>query len=666
MPQFIVTSPEGKKYRVTAPDGASQDEVLAFAQQKFSAPASAPAAPDLASQALLETGKYGPGTAGLLGIGEAGLQAATGALGTAAGGLAGLAVAPFKGSDAAADTVQRVQSALTYQPRTAVGQIASNVGGILPGLMEKGSDYLGQKTADVAGPAAGATVKTAIQAAPAVLLDGILGKSAAPIAQDAAQASEAAKNYVSRNTALDWNSLSQRFKDTLTTIAQDAKSLDNLDPKAVERQARLDSLDIPATRGQIMRDLPQLTREENITKSDAGQPIRDINAAQDTRLHALVDQLRSDTGATATTRQGVGKSVQGAERAKLDFLESEARKAYKLAEDVGDTMQPADVTPLKSWLSNPINRRNASFIESSLADFEKNGTVPINQLEDMRQEATAAARGGDKSAHYAGEAVRVIDGILDNAGSSAYRNARQAWRAMKDEFDRQGKIKQLVSEKGYSTDRAVALEDTFDQVVLKGSAEDIAKVKDSLTQGGNAQTQLRGTQAWKDLQAATLDYLKEKAAGKRAIVGENNQLQFNSTFRDAFNELDKDGKIDALFSPDQAKMLRSINDAVGDVRTKPTGRAAGSDTTLRIIAMLEKVSKIPVAGDFLRGTVKVGQKLTEMGRETRDINQAKTSPMDEAATAVKKAAQDRERRARERAAILKASPYYAASLERQQ
>lgn len=36
MPNYTVTSPDGKKFRVTAPDGATQEEVLAYAQGQFS------------------------------------------------------------------------------------------------------------------------------------------------------------------------------------------------------------------------------------------------------------------------------------------------------------------------------------------------------------------------------------------------------------------------------------------------------------------------------------------------------------------------------------------------------------------------------------------------------------------------------------------------------
>ena len=37
MPTFLVTAPDGRKLRVTAPEGATQQEAIAYAQQQFSA-----------------------------------------------------------------------------------------------------------------------------------------------------------------------------------------------------------------------------------------------------------------------------------------------------------------------------------------------------------------------------------------------------------------------------------------------------------------------------------------------------------------------------------------------------------------------------------------------------------------------------------------------------
>lgn len=42
MPDFEVTSPDGRRFQVTAPDGASREDVLAFAQQQFTQPAERP------------------------------------------------------------------------------------------------------------------------------------------------------------------------------------------------------------------------------------------------------------------------------------------------------------------------------------------------------------------------------------------------------------------------------------------------------------------------------------------------------------------------------------------------------------------------------------------------------------------------------------------------
>lgn len=45
MPKYRVTSPDGKSYEITAPDGATEDEVLAYAQKNFQTPEPAKPAP---------------------------------------------------------------------------------------------------------------------------------------------------------------------------------------------------------------------------------------------------------------------------------------------------------------------------------------------------------------------------------------------------------------------------------------------------------------------------------------------------------------------------------------------------------------------------------------------------------------------------------------------
>lgn len=58
MPDYIVTSPTGQKFKVTAPEGASQDQILAFAQKNM--PSAAPAGGMTAKQLGLDPRLYGP------------------------------------------------------------------------------------------------------------------------------------------------------------------------------------------------------------------------------------------------------------------------------------------------------------------------------------------------------------------------------------------------------------------------------------------------------------------------------------------------------------------------------------------------------------------------------------------------------------------------------
>lgn len=612
-------------------------------------------------------------------ISEPFMHAVTGAGAGLAGGLAYAGGLMTGDTERAKRWQEATQNALTYQPKSTLGQKV--VGGMEYPFKKLGEagDVAGEKVSQVTGsPALGAATNVGVNLLPAavgkgagMLRAGLRGPTAAapPPTTPAARA----YGFVSGRTSLDWNSLPAAFKQTLTTIAQDATALDKLDPKAVERQARLAGLNLPATRGQVTRDLGQLTREENITKSEAGAPIREINAEQDRILHEHLDTLRGQTGGKATTRQQVGQSVQGAARAKLDSLRGEYQAAYKAAKDSGAGLEPADISDLKQWLKNPTNRRNAPYLQKAIADYEKRGEkgkfipndhVSINNLEEIRKEVTANSKKPGPEGHFAKEAVKVIDDILDKSGSDVYKGARAKYKAVKDEFDRQGRVAGLVKNKGYTKDRAVALEDTFDNVVLRGSNEQLKTVQESLTKGGSDKTRAMGTQAWKDLQAATIDYLKGKAAGKRAIPGEKNQLQFNSTFLDALYDLDKDGKLDTLFGPGTSAKLREIAQATRDVRTKPTGRIAGSDTAPRILNFLEKLSEVPVVGKYAAGVAKVGQKVAALGSDTREAARAKTSPIDESARNVEKGVRKEEKRKSTLKSLERTAPTAPLTLQR--
>jgi hypothetical protein len=83
-----------------------------------------------------------------------------------------MAVAPFSGQKAA-QVVERVQNALTYQPRTTGGEQVTAAASYPFEKLAQGGYAAGAKVADLTGsPAMGAAMDTAIQTAPALLLRG--------------------------------------------------------------------------------------------------------------------------------------------------------------------------------------------------------------------------------------------------------------------------------------------------------------------------------------------------------------------------------------------------------------------------------------------------------------------------------------------------------------
>ena len=109
MPRFEITAPDGRLFEVTAPEGASQADVLAYAQQNFNQPKES----SVGQKAI--------------GVGEAALTAGTGALGQLVGNVAGVGreiLTGDFGKGTAEKTAQQVQQALTYQPR---GEVAPKI-----------------------------------------------------------------------------------------------------------------------------------------------------------------------------------------------------------------------------------------------------------------------------------------------------------------------------------------------------------------------------------------------------------------------------------------------------------------------------------------------------------------------------------------------------------
>lgn len=653
-PAWMAAPVEGKP----APVDASTTHEMALKRAKMfedAAAAERAKAPGIVGNTLGVAGNFAKG------VGDTALNLGSQLVAVPAAGLAGVTQGIQNVYDkaagnpvgmSAADRVAQVSNAMTYQPRSDVGKEAqATIATPVQWLGDK-ADRAGQVTADVTGsPAVGTAVNTAIQAAPALILrkGGPLSRvtigaapevaAAAPgTAAAVAEAATRAKAYVTGTAGLDWDALSDSLKAKLTTIAQSAGQLDKLDPAALAREAKLQSLPVPvpATAAQLTRDPVALRNEGNVSATAAGTPIRDVHLAANQALLDNLDVLKGkvsgsgDTAATATTPEEVGASVQGAARGKLELAKAKVKAAYQAAQDSGETQAKVDTTPILDMIEKTPDQSHYGYAKAWMkGNTEGAGSgVSINDLEDLRKAAVAKAMNGGEDGYYAGKLITAIDAATDGAGGKLYAAARAARKAQGLEFQDQGAVADLVSDSS-RTDRTTALSNTV-KSITSGAPEDIRTIKRTLLTGGDETTRTAGRQAWRDVRAQVVQQIKDDASSS---VAPNVDGSPNLTAIGLQRAIGKYGpqKLDEIFGPGTTRQINAIMDAAKTVKTSPPTAAVGSSTFANVLAFLEKgLTKVPIVGgpvaDIARGVVQ----LKNMGASGRAAQAATVTPLNEA------------------------------------
>ena len=443
----------------------------------------------------------------------------------------------------AAGLVSFAPDALVGSARQLAGKKTPSLGTYLDQKIDK---YLPKPEGSSAG------LETATELVLGAMTGG--GADAEFGAQEAAKTGEAlfrASRFVEDKVGIAWDRLPGDLKQSLAMIARKPKDLAKLDPKLVASEAnsgkRVSEL--------VQSDLSTLAKAEKLPE---------------------------------LTAKDAGANLQSAMRTQLKDVKGKIDKLYDEARAKGETAQPVDTKPLADWLSVPANVRNAPWLASALKDYAaKDGKVTVNDLESIRAEANAKIF--DKSgggAHFAVEAKKMIDQILDKSGGALYKTARAAQAAYKNEWVRQGVIRKLSTDKPGTSDPRIALESTIQSTVIRGSAADLASVKATLA----------GKPVWKDLQAGAVDYLKEVARST------SDPTQFNNRFLDRMHDLDKDGKLTILFGEDAASHLRNLAQTVRQLHGAAAQPEQAKESAGLIMSVLDHlVGHIPVAGRIYRG-----------------------------------------------------------------
>lgn len=190
--EYIVTSPDGRKFRVNAPEGATREQALAYAKSQFAKSGPRVTQEQIAARRAQNPAEYDPNSPeyrakygkprinvsapGAPGLAlDLGFNMARNSLASVGGGLAGLGsglVNLGQNNYNATEAVEAV-SGLAGEPLSAPGRALASVQAYPFEKLGQFANWVGGETAEATGsPAAGAGLNVGIQALPAVLLRG--------------------------------------------------------------------------------------------------------------------------------------------------------------------------------------------------------------------------------------------------------------------------------------------------------------------------------------------------------------------------------------------------------------------------------------------------------------------------------------------------------------
>lgn len=576
-----------------------------------------------------------------IGAGETALSTISGTIAQPVAGIAGLLNLGATGNaDQAADRVNQVQNALTYQPRTQAGQQMTQVVAAPFNALGQAADASGQWVSDTTGsPAAGAALRTAMEGAPAILgARAALAKArpgspeAQPMPQGAPHAdpgSAAGPIPMAAAGSPDMAvpgqpgvpaGAAQGMADTGSTrptaaVAKDAQGspvFSQATGEAPEASGKSLSVSAPEqeARKAVLRRIGLTdARESAITGNvkDAGTdfqtakldgPVGDTMSRQiDAEQAALRNHaagIVQDTGGTIGMDQTAayerGTNILNALNGIRDWFDGKIKDFYgearQKAADQGVDLNStgAMLGDDAQWIAHTdtINLRNGILARmKTLGMLDDDGNplpTTVDNLERLRQYV------GEKWTPQAGGVVRGFKAALDDdvtsaAGADTFANARAMRTARARTLDNPNGVAKLMdSDNQTDINRRVPIEKIGDTIGTL-PVDQLQHVLDTL-RNAPPQTQPLAQRALADI--------KSQFTGRIAEIGGKPETQWNAPGVSQFLASNRE-RLGRVFNDRELANLQDLNDAGRILRMRtayPGAVVQGANLARRGIATL--------------------------------------------------------------------------------
>lgn len=521
----------------------------------------------------------------ILGAGETALTlgtAATGGLfGTVGGAITGLREeiqAGRFGTPQSARAVDERAAAggqrFTYFPRTesgqenvqALGQLSQLLPPVLPGALPPGIF--------------GGSVRTAAPIVEATVLRG-----ADVLKQGAGQtvgAIKKAPTIVRESLGLDVDSTRQTGRASGGAAAT---------PMGLQREQTAESVGAKLTLGERERDPSQLAFEKEAIKGPLGQPL--VTRAEQNNLAIMqrFDELLDETGADVAKQSNIaltGNKLIDALASGYAGAKAKTSAAYKRAESEGELAAPTSITGVADYLNQnapeatvaPILQvarekglRLGIFTQAEDGTLQAQPSTLAN-VELLRKSINKSIGIDPTNKNFGRELKDVIDLSTEGLGGDFYKQARTLRKQQSVKYEGRAIVANLLTKVRGRDDPKIEASEAFRKSILSATPEEITFLRRVLFTSGKD-----GQQAFRELQGATIDYLRKEAVKSGRTDTQGREVIDTSAVRKATEALDANGRLDIVLGKKSAQNIRDINEVLSYINTVPPGTLINNSGT---------------------------------------------------------------------------------------